>query len=101
MTNKTLEQQIEELEKLSNREVNMQAHPIIINHQKGQESVAKKALLVINQLQKDNERLREVIEVVDICLSDYVITEHGLKIINEKDLKDAEDTLKQIMKEFK
>ena len=50
---------------------------------------------------QENKRLKEIIMVIDYCLSDYVITEDGIKIVNAKNLDDAQDLLKETVKKFK
>jgi hypothetical protein len=38
---------------------------------------------------------------LDYCLSDYVITDHGVKIVNQKDLEDAQSALKDTLELLK
>jgi delta-aminolevulinic acid dehydratase/porphobilinogen synthase len=65
-----------------------------------QREVAEKALTIIHELEEENKKFKEVIIIVDTCLSDYVTTEHGIKIINEKDLGDAQILLTETLSQL-
>jgi hypothetical protein len=39
----------------------------------------------------------EAIVVANSCLSDYIITKNGIKIVNQKDLEDAQSILKEAL----
>ena len=62
----------------------------------------------IEELQEENKKLKRRIEhledcikLVKTCLSDYIINDHGIKIVNQKDLQDAEDALKEEIERMK
>jgi hypothetical protein len=50
----------------------------------------------IKKLEKLVEIQNEAIVVADYCLSDYVIR-NGVKFVNQKDLTDAQDILKETL----
>ena len=59
----------------------------------------------IEKLQRENKKLKHVIkslkknfEVVDYCLADFIITDCGDKIVNQKNLNDAIDLVKESLK---